>query len=675
MNAGRTWKTALFLPIFGVLLTAANEPDDRFYEAIRNNDLKGLYARLKISDVNSRDQHGTTPLMYAAALGNADAMKLLLRAGADVNARNAFDATALMWCINRPYMVRILLAKGADVNARSKMGRTPLLLAAAYGDAEVLKLLLAKGANVLTSDNFDNTPLLAATAANDSATVKLLLGQGADIKGTDVHSKELAERIPISPAMAGLTPLMNAAAVGNVEVVRLLLARGADVNAVASSKSPSVKNGPIGLASFTALTLAGAYGGPETMQALLDHGANINAQDVRGMTPLMLAVATDRADPRAIRLLLQRGADQKIRSNSSEAAVDWAKKFQNAEVMQAFDLASNENGRLAVEPLTKAPELTEALTRSIALLQRVNSKFMETGGCVSCHAQNLTGMAVQAARVNGVRVNEAVAAGQAKTVRLSWAALEQPLLQRIDTPGGTDDLEYSLFQMAADGVNADRTIDAMIYNLASRQAKEGNWHNAPFGNRAPMEDGDFSRTAMAIRCLRVYGPPSRKAEFDRRVESAGAWLKATNPLSTEERNMQLLGLLWAGRDVSHLQDHLRNLISLQRADGGWSQTPGLASDAYATGQVLFTLHELRVSVNDMAYRRGVEYLLRTQLKDGSWHVVSRAVKFQPYFQSGFPHDHDQWISAAGTGWAAMGLAYAARRPTDLTGTLTTRLTR
>jgi hypothetical protein len=55
----------------------------------------------------------------------------------------------------------------------------------------------------------------------------------------------------------------------------------------------------------------------------------------------------------------------------------------------------------------------------------------------------------------------------------------------------------------------------------------------------------------------------------------------------------------------------------------------------------------------------VEYLLKTQLDDGSWHVASRAVKFQPYFQSGFPHDHDQWISASATAWATMALSYAA----------------
>lgn len=66
--------------------------------------------------------------------------------------------------------------------------------------------------------------------------------------------------------------------------------------------------------------------------------------------------------------------------------------------------------------------------------------------------------------------------------------------------------------MAADHTVADKTIDAMIFNLARKQYKTCNWHNVPFGNRAPVEDGDFSRTAMAVRCLRIYGAPSRKAE-------------------------------------------------------------------------------------------------------------------------------------------------------------------
>jgi hypothetical protein len=386
----------------------------------------------------------------------------------------------------------------------------------------------------MTRDNFEITPLIAATQANDLATVKLLLEQGADIKGVDIHSKEMEERVLTGPASAGFTPLMFAAAEGNAEVVRLLLAHGADVNAVCSAKSPSVKNGPLGLASFTALILAAAYGGPDTIKVLLDHGANVNAQDQRGMTPLMLAISTDRADARVVRLLLEKGADPSIKTTSNETAIDWARKYRNTSVRQALGLTFDDSRAASVKPIGNqhAPELKEALAKSIGLLQSVSANFMNSGGCVSCHAQNLTGMAVHAAYSNGVKVDEAVSAGQAKSVELSWAAFEQPFLQRMDSPGGVDDLEYSLFQMVADGVVADRTIHAMIHNLAGRQRGEGNWHGA--SGRAPMEDSDFARTAMAVRSLRVYGPPSRNAEFDRQIRRAATWLESGNPLSTRD---------------------------------------------------------------------------------------------------------------------------------------------
>jgi hypothetical protein len=66
------------------------------------------------------------------------------------------------------------------------------------------------------------------------------------------------------------------------------------------------------------------------------------------------------------------------------------------------------------------------------------------------------------------------------------------------------------------------------------------------------------------------------------------------------------------------------------------------------------------SVIDVSYvyLKGVRFLLATQRSDGSWHVSSRATKFQIYFESGFPHGPDQWISTMGTGWAAAALALA-----------------
>jgi squalene cyclase len=102
------------------------------------------------------------------------------------------------------------------------------------------------------------------------------------------------------------------------------------------------------------------------------------------------------------------------------------------------------------------------------------------------------------------------------------------------------------------------------------------------------------------------------------------------------------------------------LLAQQQPDGGWAQRAGFPSDAYATGQALYALREaVGLPVSSAAYRRGVQYLLDSQFEDGSWHVTSRAVKFQPYFESGFPHGHDQWISSAGTAWAAMALALTA----------------
>jgi len=83
------------------------------------------------------------------------------------------------------------------------------------------------------------------------------------------------------------------------------------------------------------------------------------------------------------------------------------------------------------------------------------------------------------------------------------------------------------------------------------------------------------------------------------------------------------------------------------------------SNAYATGKALVALHTAGVAVSDPAYQRGVEFLMNTQMEDGSWYVKTRAGGIQPYFESGFPHSVDQWISAAATNWATMALSLSS----------------
>jgi ankyrin repeat protein len=622
------------------------ETADRFYSAIRENNLPALKALLKSGDVNSRDKRGTTPLMYAAASGSAEAVRMLLSAGAAVNASNDFGATALMWGITDAEKVKALLGSGADVRAKSKMGRTALYLAAANdGSSATVRLLLDRGANPTERDGQQSTPLLAATAANDLASIKLLLEHGADANDADG---------------SGMTPLMNAASNGNLKAIEMLLARGADVNAVSKSEvNPSVKNGAIALGNFTALLVAVPAAGPEVVKALLDAGAKVDVVDVRKMTPLMIAVAGDHADPRVVKLLLDHGADTKRKDRDGSDAIDWAHKYNAPAILREFGLqAAKVQATRVIIPasLTGSRDAKFAAAKSAELLQTTGATFFKEGGCASCHSHNLAAMATSAARAARIPVHEGAKAAELKGGQFFLAGLEQPLLQRMDAPV-PEILTFLGMQFAAENAPGDRATDAMVHNIAALQRQGGNWH-VGWVARAPMSDGDISRTALAIRILQVYAPPSRKAEMKQRIQRAAAWLAATEPKTTEDLNMRLLGLKWAGASSRDLQTGVRKLMQLQREDGGWGQTPNLETDAYATGQALYTLHEL----GGWSNARGARYLLETQAADGSWHVVSRAPKFQPYFESGFPYGGDQWISSAGTAWATMALSYSVGPP-------------
>ena len=87
---------------------------------------------------------------------------------------------------------------------------------------------------------------------------------------------------------------------------------------------------------------------------------------------------------------------------------------------------------------------------------------------------------------------------------------------------------------------------------------------------------------------------------------AADWLAKHAPQSNQDRMMQILGLKWAGVQVGLRETRTKELIALQRSDGGWAQTPYLASDAYATGQVLSTLHETGFSFTDHIPYSGAE---------------------------------------------------------------------
>jgi hypothetical protein len=315
----------------------------------------------------------------------------------------------------------------------------------------------------------------------------------------------------------------------------------------------------------------------------------------------------------------------------------------------------------AAAPTTIGP----AVERGVALLERASGTFFSNGACGACHAQNVTDFAVSAARRAGVRVNDSAAAQRASGAAAAFGATATRLLERFDGPS-IDILLYTLGGLAAAAYPPDRATDAMVFNVAAQQRTDGHWHTGGI-MRPPMEDGDFSRTALAIRALTVYAPPARAAEMNKRAERALAWLRKTDPRTAEDRSFRLLGLGWGSADRTAARRAAQDIVALQRADGGWAQREQMTSDAYATGLTLFALLESGAMTGSSdAVRRGTNYLLSTQRPDGSWYVRSRSPKFQPYFEGGFAYGPDQWISSMATGWATTGIAAAMKADTSAT---------
>ena len=237
------------------------------------------------------------PLIDAVRRGDADAVRALLDAGADVDSTTPDGATALLWAVHtdQPELVGLLLDAGADVEITNRYGVGPASLAAENGNATILERLLQAGVYANHSLPGGETLLMTAARTGELETVRTLLAHGAD-----PNHREMTRR---------QTALMWAAANNNAAAIEVLAGQGADVHAKTDYPSGST-DGTFAYApptGFSALMFAVRAGHIDATRALLDAGADVNDAVSDGQSALVVAAAN--ANWELAAYLLDRGAD------------------------------------------------------------------------------------------------------------------------------------------------------------------------------------------------------------------------------------------------------------------------------------------------------------------------------------------------------------------------------
>lgn len=305
------------------------------------------------AQVDAKETWGdTTALMWAVAEGNHTVVKMLIDRKANVNARTKFvpsatgrgfeGATPVAGTANQPAeeqssglltplmfaaregdleSAKLLVAAGADVNAIDGDGKNALGLAVFNGGYDVASFLIDNHANVNQADAQRFTPLFWAVDRRNMETapnfpwvvttdplplIRKLLDAGANVNFA-VNNTPRARMRDGTPRIVFATALMRAAFSGDIELVKTLLDHGADTKII-SKDSETVLMAACGTGFIPGYSKGRTPAERlQVVKLLIDRGQDVNAADDYGITALM--VAANIGDVPIIQYLIDKGAD------------------------------------------------------------------------------------------------------------------------------------------------------------------------------------------------------------------------------------------------------------------------------------------------------------------------------------------------------------------------------
>jgi len=317
-----------------------------------------------------------------------------------------------------------------------------------------------------------------------------------------------------------------------------------------------------------------------------------------------------------------------------------------------------------------ARDVDSALQRGMAMVTGAASRWQQNKTCFTCHHQTLPMLATTEAGKAGLPLDQAWLNSQAATSHRYFENRIDTMLDGDHVPGGATTAGYGFWALSMADRASDETTTAMVAYLLQIQGvarlrgresadlsmlQNGRWTTSCI--RPPLQGSDVADTVLSLVGMEKFVADDQREALANSRKAAEKWLAQAPLITQEDRVWRLWGLHLLGGDADTKGAVRETILAGQRDDGGWARGEAMESEAFSTGQTVFILCETGMPPDDPKLQQGRDFLLRTQLADGSWMVESRLEKkAQPYFENGDPHGEHQFLSIAATSWATAALA-------------------